>query len=184
MIKINFDQVVSSRRSVRKYRPDPVSGNVIRELLQYARLAPSWRNLQCWQFIVVQDQEKKQELSRAMPAINPARKAVAQAPAVIVLAADPSQSGSREGKDYYLVDAGIVMDHLVLAAAARGLGTCWVGLFQEEKVKGALKIPHSQQVVALTPLGYPAVEPSPRPRKGLEEIACSEEWGRPLSLGD
>lgn len=75
---------------------------------------------------------------------------------LIVVCADPDQSGHKDGKDYYLVDAAISFEHLVLAAAAEGLGTCWLGgMFNEDEVKRQLGIPDQLRVVAITPLGYP-----------------------------
>lgn len=79
-------------------------------------------------------------------------------------------------KEYYLVDAGIAMENLMLAARAEGLGTCWLGEFEESAAKDALGIPGQWRVVGLTPLGWPDQDPKPRPRKALEEIAFREKW--------
>ena len=89
---------------------------------------------------------------------------------MIVACADAAKVGSREDQYYYLVDIGIAMEHLMLAAVDRGLGTCWVVGFSEAKVKEILGVPENIRVVALTPLGYPTEEPPARGRKSLEEI--------------
>lgn len=97
---------------------------------------------------------------------------------MIVACADPAQSGSREDQHYYLTDIGIALEHLVLAAVDRGLGTCWVVGFHEDQVKEILGVPENIRVIALTPLGYPAEEPSARSRKSLEQILSYNRYGQ------
>ncbi len=169
-------EVIRERRSIRKFKDEPVNDEVIKKLLDTARLAPSWSNRQCWQFIIVKDNDRKDHISRALPEENPARKAVAGSPVVVVVCADPSDSGIHEGKEYYLLDAGLAMEHLVLSAHAEGLGTCWVAWFEEQVVKEACRIPENYRVVALTPLGVPEKQPSPRPRKELDQMVHGEFW--------
>ncbi len=102
---------------------------------------------------------------------------IAQAPIIIVGCADPTKSGDKEGKKYYLLDMGISIEHLMLAAAEQGLGTCWIGGgFDETIVKEALGIPQEIRVVALTPLGYPDEVTEPRSRKTIEEITSRNHW--------
>ena len=173
--------VLENRRSIRKYLPDPVETGTLRKLLEAARLAPSWKNGQCWRFLVIRDPEKRERLAAALPEMNPARKGMAEAPVTIVLCTKPEESERHEGKDYYLLDAGLAMQQLMLAARAEGLGTCWVAWFDEEKIRRICSVPPEYRIVALTPLGVPARQPSPRGRKPLEEIAFLEEWGRPFN---
>ncbi len=185
---MDFYDVVKNRKSVRSYRPDQVPGDVLLRIMEAARLAPSWANKQCWRYVVVDDPEIISRI--AQPHV-----VGFGAPAMVVLCADPAQSGQREGKDYYLVDAAISMEHLVLAAAAEGLGTCWVaGRLDEAPIKKALGIPDHLRVVAETPLGYPA-EGGPAgkikdrvvraavgadSRKPMAEIAFRNRYGEPL----
>ncbi len=176
-------QVLQERRSVRKYKSDPVEKEKLKRILEAARIAPSWSNLQCWRFIVISDPEKKKELAASMPDNNPAKRAVGEtAPLVIVLCADPSESGNADGKEYYMLDAGITMQQLMLAAHAEGMGTCWVGWFDEEKVREACSVPQEYRIVGLTPLGVPEKQPSERPRKEFADILFSEEWGKPFKI--
>jgi nitroreductase len=161
---MEFMDVVRKRRSIRRYKPDPVPEEEIQYILEAARLAPSWANTQCWHFIVVTDPEVKMKIGEA------GFRWSARGPAMIVACADPAQSGFREDQLYYLVDIGIALEHLVLAAVDRGLGTCWVVGFHEDQVKEILGVPENIRVIALTPLGYPAEEPSARSRKSLEQI--------------
>ena len=170
-------EALEGRRSIRKYTADPVSDETLQKLLCAAGIAPSWKNNQCWRFIVVREQSRKQKLAGSLPDGNPCKKAIAEAPVVLVLCADPQTSGRQDGKDYYLLDAGLAMQQLMLAAHAEGLGTCWVAWFDEAKARPACNIPEPYRVVALTPLGVPAHRPSPRPRKEIGEIVFIEEWG-------
>jgi nitroreductase len=174
-------QVLEERRSIRKYKPDPVPVEKLERILEAARIAPSWSNLQCWRFIVVEDGNIKQALAESMPTNNPARKAVGEtAPMVLVLCADPQESGFQDSKEYYLLDAGLAMQQLMLAAYAEGLGTCWIAWFDEEKVRSACAVPQDYRIVALSPLGFPDAKPGTRPRKELKEIAYRDKWGASL----
>jgi len=174
---MNFFEVVQARRSLRSYLDKPVEREKLEYVLESARLAPSWKNLQCWRFIVVEDAAGREALAESMGETNPGRKALMGAPIVIVLCAVPSESEVWEGKDFMMLDAGLAMEHLVLAATDQGLGTCWQGLFSEEKVREALNVPDNVRVVAMTPLGYAAEERRPRPRKAMAEIVYHEKWG-------
>jgi len=168
---VEFMEVVRRRRSVRRYRPDPVPQARLDHILEAARLAPSWANSQCWAFVVVSDARVRHELGQAGN-----QPWIADAPVIIVACADPKQSGVKEDQEYYLVDIGIAMEHLVLAAADQGLGTCWIGWFDEAQAKRALGVPASLRVVALTPVGYPDEQPEPRARKTLGEIVRRDRW--------
>jgi len=162
--------VIRQRRSVRKYRPDPVPQDNIEHILEAARLAPSWANGQCWTFIVVSDPEVKHAVAEA------GNEWIENAPVIIAACADPKQSGAKGDQAYYMLDIGIAMEHLVLAATEQELGTCWVGWFDEKKARKALSLPEGLRVVAMTPLGYPDEEPEARPRKALSEIVRKDRW--------
>jgi nitroreductase len=161
---MEFMDVISKRRSVRKYKSDPVSKEDVEYIVEAARLAPSWANSQCFKFVVVTDPEVKEELSKA------GNSWIANAPAVIAACADPDKPGTKGDQKYYMLDVGIAMEHLILAAADKGLGTCWIGAFDEDVAKNVLEVPENIRVVALTPLGHPDESPNPRPRRPLEEV--------------
>jgi len=169
-------QVFSNRRSIRKYKDTPVEREKIEQILDAARLAPSWKNMQCWRFLVLTDPEHRVKTLDAFPDDNPGKKAIAEAPVVIVVCADPLESGVENGIEYYIADTAIAFEHLCLAAHALGLGTCWMGWYDEEQIKQALGIPATMRIIGLTPLGYPDQVPKPRPRKTLEEIVFFNEW--------
>lgn len=175
-------QVFQERRSVRKYKPDPVPAEKLGRIFEAARIAPSWSNQQCWRFMVIADPETKKALAGSLPHRNPAKRAVGEtAPLVLVLCADPEGSGIQDGKDYYLLDAGLTLQQLMLAAHAEGLGTCWVAWFDEEKARAACAVPAHYRIVAMTPLGVPKSQPSARPRKKMDEIVFGEKWGEPFN---
>ena len=188
---MEFFEALSTRRSIRKYQERPIEEEKLRAVLDSVRASPSWANQQCWRIVVVKDAATKQGLSELSflesffapkgYKTNPAMKALAQAPAVLVLCADPTQSGAIRGQDYYLADCGIAAQSLMLAANAQGLGTVFVGIFQEEPLRDLLGIPETIRVVGLFPLGYPAEEKKEGPkRKPLEEICFNERWGVPV----
>jgi nitroreductase len=165
---LDFLGLVKRRRSIRRYRPDAVPREKLEYVLEAGRLAPSWGNRQCWRFVVVTDEKRKREIST--------REWVAEAPAIVVGCAHPELSGSKFDQQYYMLDMGIAMEHMILAAAEQDLGTCWISQFVEEAVKSALGIPDNVRVVALTPLGYPAETPGPKERKPMKDVVSFEKW--------
>ncbi len=167
---MEFMDVIKKRRSIRKYKPDMVSDEDIEYIIESARLAPSWANSQCWKFVVVKDPKIKENLASA------GNSWIAHAPIVIAVCADPSKPGVKGDQQYYMLDIGIAMEHLILAAADRGLGTCWIGAFNESVAKKALDVPDNIRVVALTPLGYPDESPAQRPRKALKDIMSIDKY--------
>jgi len=174
---VEFLELTQRRRSLRSYLDKPVEKEKLDYILECARLAPSWKNMQCWRFVVVEGEAARQALAAALSEGNPGAKALLQAPVVIVLCGLPGESEVWENKDYMMLDAGLAMEHLVLAATEQGLGTCWQASFYEEKMKAALQIPNEVRVIAMTPLGYAAEERRPRPRKEVGEIVFYEVWG-------
>ena len=165
-------QVIKTRRSVRAYKPDAIPEESLKKVLEAARLAPSAKNAQSWKFIVVQDEKKRKELAEA--AAN--QTFVGEAPVVIAaVALEPNYIMSC-GVPAYAVDLSIAVDHMTLVAVEEGLGTCWIGGFDQEKVREILKIPSKYKVVALLPIGFPADSPGPKIRKSFEEIVCYDNF--------
>lgn len=153
---MDFADLVQARKSVRRYSERPVEQEKIDKVLEAARLAPSWANKQCWEYVVVKDKEVLAEI--ASKGAGSLMTWLKKAPVIIVGCANPKQSGTRNGMDYFLVDMGISMEHIMLQAADLGLGTCWIGWFDEGGMKKVLGVPADHKVVALTPLGYPSDE--------------------------
>jgi len=180
-------EAISSRRSVRKFSDRPVEAEKLQAVLEAVRQSPSWANMQCWRLVIVQDPAVRATISELSYVesffaprgykVNPAMKALAEAPVVIVACAVPEQSGELGGQQYYLADMGVASENLMLAAHALGLGTVFVGVFDEEKLGELLEIPAGVRIVGLFPLGYPAGElKGGPPRKSLDEIVCYEKW--------
>jgi len=167
-------EAIRTRRSIRKYKPNPVPEELLKGILSAARMAPSGINSQPWKLIIVTDEDTK---LRLVPACN-GQKFIAEAPIIIVGCGFPDDAYATIGgyMNGYVMDVTIALDHLILAAASAGLGTCWIGAFKEEKVKEALGIPSDVKVVALTPLGYPDETPAKRSRKDLAELVCYDKF--------
>jgi len=168
-------KIFGERRSIRRYGDRPVEEEKLREVLEAARLAPSWANMQCWTYIVVRDPGVKEAVAATLEG-NPIQKAITAAPVLIVACADPERSGNVNGQPYYMLDIGISMQQLMLEAWNQGLGTCWVGWIKEDEIRSVLGVPENIRVVALTPLGYPAVLPDAPPRRPLEDIVRHDRW--------
>ena len=164
-------EIIKKRRSIRSYKPEPVKEEDLLKMLEAARLAPSAGNRQPWYFVVVKDPDTKRRIAEAA-----ARQMfIADAGAIVVAVSDPGASPRWHEKDVM-----IAMEHLILEATELGYGTCWIGAFDEKRVKEILGIPEQYRVIALTPIGVPAESPPPRPRKPLEEIVFEDKWGNRL----
>lgn len=173
---MDFYQVIRTRRSVRSFKGDPIPEKVLNKVLEVARIAPSGGNRQPWKFILVKDAELKQKM---IPLCNNQRF-VAEAPVLVVACGQrlPTNRGGYMGEMGVLLDVSIAFTHLILAARAEGLGTCWIGAFDNERIKKLLHVPEGYEVVAATPLGYPAedVFTEPRNRKDLDEIVSLNKF--------
>jgi len=167
-------EVIRQRRSVRVYKKDPIPEESLFRVLEAARLAPSGKNLQPWKFVVVQDSALKKKLARA----SNDQEFIADAPLIIVACGFPDECYRAMGRymKSWPVDVTIALEHLILQAQEEGLGTCWIGSFEEEEVKSLLAVPEDVKVLALTPLGYPAEEPEFRGRKSLEKIISYDSY--------
>jgi len=164
-------QAIANRYSCRVYKDQPIEPEKLDRLLEAARLAPSAKNLQDWRFIVVTDQQTKEELTSA--ANN--QKFVASASAVLV-ACSNNDHVMRCGQPIGPIDVAIALEHIALQAVADGLGTCWIGSFFTDKVRAILDIPADIAVIELMTIGYPAdKQPTPK-REPVEKIACYEKW--------
>ena len=196
-----FD-AISKRRSIRKFKPDPVPPGLITRCLEAARLAPSGTNCQPWKFLVVRDAENRQRILDAAFG----QPMFGQAPAVIVLLGDTKAYRKRFRRGQELIEVGALAredvekaafaykeikqveddtaaivancmlagQNLVLEAAEQGLGSCWVMLFKKDRISEVFGLPKHLFPVALIPLGYPDQDPPSRPRYSLGEVAFDE----------
>jgi len=142
-------EAILNRHSVRRFKPNDVPDALIIKVLEAARWAPSWRNSQCWEFIVIKDQAIIEQLTKG------SFGKFFNAPVYIVACGDPTKSGKREGIDYYIADVANAIENLLLAARAEGLGTCWIGaISKEENIRQILQIPSPIRIIGIIPLGF------------------------------
>jgi nitroreductase len=167
---MTLSELIRKRYSVRGYKPDPIEEDKLQHVLDAARWAPTAANRQRFQLIVVHTAGREQELRRIYD-----KDWFVQPPLVICACRYPMDP-ARQRKDYTDVDIGIVVDHLILAAAELGLGTCWIGAFDPTAAREVLGLPGEVEPVVFTPLGYPADLPRPKQRKPLSELVRYEHW--------
>lgn len=175
---MKFLELARNRKSARKYSSKPVPRELIEQCLEAARLAPSACNSQPWTFIVVDNEEKKNEIARqTMTGLYKMNAWTETAPVIVVVLTERSRyaarmGGTLRGVKYSLIDIGIACDHFTLQAEELGLGTCWIGWFNERKLKKILDLPKSAKIDVVISLGYPHPDSPPREkrRKPLDEI--------------
>ena len=171
---MDFYEVIKNRRSHRFYTTEMPSDDKIKRIVNAARLAPTWANMQGMEYVIV----KNPTLVKAVwEAIGQTNKFV-NAPIFIIGIIQESKSGiNYSGEKYYSVDFGICFEHLILAATAEGLATCWTGYFNESKIKNILEIPDKYRILGLTPLGYTAKPKGEvRNRVPLEKIIHYDKY--------
>lgn len=169
---MNVMEAIRKRRSVRSYQERPVEEEKLKTVLEAGRLAPSANNMQEWKFVVVRDEQTRQKLMVA--ARN--QSFVGQAPVVIAACAIDTEKVMSCGQPAYPIDIAIAVDHMTLAAVEEGLGTCWIGAFDENQVKQILDVPKSVRVPIIFTLGYPADKGVLKSRKPLEETFAYDKY--------
>lgn len=206
---MSVKEAIEIRRSIRRYKPDPIPDTVMHELIEAARLAPSGSNAQPWRFMIISDSQQRADIAR----LGGNQRQLVEAPVIMVCCGDLTRmtDEQRNKRRSELRDAGvyddigiqatgwlqsrytqaqstedlkrfipnvqanvfIAIEHIVLRASSLGLGTCWVGAFDHEKVHTYLQLPDHLFIVMLLPVGYPAQNPKPRARLSIEEILLS-----------
>ncbi len=171
-----FSELAKKRFSVRSYRPDPVEDEKLKYIIEAGRIAPSAANYQPWYFIVVRDEKNRKKMAEAY-----SRDWFAQAPVMIVLCGNHSVSWKRsDGKDHCDIDVAIAADHMTLAAAELGLGTCWICNFNSNLVKQILNLPDNIEPIVILSLGYtiaiPDINRHEQKRKSLDTILFYETF--------
>ena len=163
--------IIRKRYSCRAYKQIPVEQEKLDQIFEAARLAPSAKNLQDWRFVVVTDEKIKQELAQATNRPDAFEKAGA-----IIAACSNSDYIMRCGQPVAPIDISIALEHIALQAAELGLGTCWIGSFDTEKVRTVLAIPDDIQIIELMTLGYTDDKPKEPVREPVENIVCFDKW--------
>ena len=187
-------EAIRNRRSIRRYKTDPVDDETVNRVLEAAHWAPSWGNSQCWRFIVVRDSKIKNDIADNLLKIkienelveNAAATAVRRAPVLIVICAETGRAGyapdgtmaTDKGEYWYMFDIALAMENLTLAAHAMGLGTVIIGGFNADKTAQILDVPLGYKVVTMTPLGVPDHKGQVSPRKNLAEATYRDKYGQ------
>lgn len=164
--------IIKGRRSIRSYQDKDIPEELLEQVLESIQWSPSWANTQCWEVVIIKDQKIKEGLQETLPKMNPARKAIGQAPVTIGLCGKLESAGYYKGQvmtkfgDWYMFDLGIATQSICLTAHSLGLGTVITGMFDHEKAKELLNVSDGYQIVTLIPVGYPAKEtPAPKRRE-------------------
>ncbi|UCB42201.1 MAG: nitroreductase family protein [Dehalococcoidales bacterium] len=165
-------EAIRKRASIRSYEDRPVPEEKLLKVLEAARLAPSASNRQRWKFVVVKDEKRRRALSMAAGG----QPQLAEAPVVIVAVATMPEYVMRCGIPAFSIDLAIAVDHMTLAAADEGLGTCWIGAFSQEEAREVVGVPDNYRVVTVLPLGFPREPGREKTRKSLDEIVCYETF--------
>ena len=187
-------EAIRNRRSIRRYRTDPVDDKTVQAVLEAAHWAPSWGNTQCWRFVVVRDPRTRAQIADTLlreiidneSVKNAATEAINQAPVLVVICAEIGQAGCRpagvqvtdKGDYWYMFDIALAMENLTLAAHALGLGTVIIGGFDAPKVAKILGVPAGFCVVTMTPLGVPDHKGQVSPRKQLSGVLYQEKFAK------
>ncbi len=170
---MDFLDVIKKRRSVRDFKFDPIPDEILFKIIESARLAPSSDNLQPWKFIIVKEKERREKIAEFCMG----QSFVGDAPVIIVACGLPTPSRIGGYTSSTLVDVSIACEHIVLSVENEGLGTCWIGAFDNKKLKRYLSIPEEVQIVGVFPIGYPLREKEwETPRKKMEEIVSFEKY--------
>lgn len=161
-------EAIMQRRSVRRYLSKPVPEEDLKTILEAGRQAPSAANRQPWHFVLVRSKDQKRRLAEACSG----QTWLADADAILAGVGKPTVN-----EKWYPVDVAIAMQNMILAATSLGYGTCWIGAFDEARVKEVLGIPEEMRVVAVTPIGVPGDKPEARPRQPMEEFVSLDRFG-------
>ena len=163
--------IIRKRYSCRAYQDKPIEQEKLAQLFEAARLAPSAKNLQDWRFVVVADKQIKRQVAETTN-----RPQIFEKAGAIIAACSNSDDVMRCGQAVGPIDVSIALEHICLQATELGLGTCWIGSFQTEKVRQILDIPDDIAIIELMTVGYPADSPKQPQRESIEKILCYDKW--------
>lgn len=176
-------ECIKTRRSIRRFTDEPISDEILLQLLEAVKWAPSWANTQTSEIIVIKDNKAKEKIVEILAPNNPATKGVLQAPVVVIICAKTGMAGYKNDEevtnkgDWYMFDAGIASQNLCLAAHALGLGTVHVGYVDHQALDEYLELPPHVKSIEVIPIGYPAKVGNAPPRREISEFVHSEKYG-------
>lgn len=174
---MQFYDVIKQRTSVKKFKNTPIHRDRLARMITAAMMSPSWKNRTSYKFILVENQEEKEALAQAIVnETEDAATAIRVAPMAAVVVANPEISGVVDGREYYLVDGAVALEHFVLAATNEGYGTCWIASVDEDKIRQALGIPGEYRVVAITPIGEIEEGKEHYAKKDVRDYVFLNKW--------
>lgn len=166
--------LLKGRRSIRRYRPDPVPPELLEQVLEAGRWAPSASNRQPWHFVVVQDREMRRQVAQHAAVFMIKWAHAEEAPVLIILCGDAS---SRAYQRFLHEDIGLAGSQMMLQAKALGLGTCWLGGLDRKAIADVIQLPEDMVVIGLLTLGFPAEDPPPTRRRSLADVVHYDQFG-------
>lgn len=178
----NLNSAIKERRSIRRYQDKEIPDELLYEVLESVRWAPSWANTQPWEVVVIKNRALKESIQSMVNPRNPSSLALVNAPVLLVICGQLKKSGYYNDEyptkfgDWFMHDLGLATQNLCLTAHNVGLGTVIVGLFDHDKVGELIKLPDDHEVLTLIPLGYPDQDPKPPRRKEQTEYVHLEEF--------
>jgi nitroreductase len=170
---VKIIEEIVDRRSIREYSPKNIEPEKLERILEAARLAPTARNQQDWKLLLVKNHDIKEKL---VTAAAPHQQFLQGAPIIIIACALNPDYVMRCGHPAYLIDLAIVLEHIALQAVREGLGTCWIGSFDELQAKTVLGIPQNMRIVELMSIGYPEQIPPAKNRKTIQDLIAWDSW--------
>jgi nitroreductase len=173
--------LLKERRSIRRYKTDPVPDEMLAQVLEGGRWAPSASNRQPWTFVVVRDEVVRRALAEYATYYFVRWAHVGEAPVLIALC---GHAKNRSQRQFLHEDIGLAGSQIMLQARALGLGTCWLGGIDRDAMARVLKLPEGLEVIGLLTLGFPAEDPPPTPRKPLSEIVHYDVYGNKAAGGE
>ncbi|MGV8980346.1 nitroreductase family protein [Clostridium sp.] len=179
---MEFYDVVKTRKSIKKFKNTPINNEKLARMINAAMMSPSWKNNSSYKFILVDEKEKLEQISKSIiNKDNSAAQSILDAPMTAVIVSNPEDSGEVENKEYYLVDCAIALEHFVLAATNEGYGTCWIAAMDEDIIKSTLSIPQKYKVVAMTPIGEIAESKEHNDKKVVSDYVFLNTWDNAYS---
>jgi len=182
---MEFFEAVEKRRSVRRFKSEPLDGSLVERVIRAAMSAPSAGNMQPWEFVIVDDAAKRDALIQAtytgyMRGTGRPQAWMASAPVLLVVCMNHKRSSARygeKGRGLAAADCAAAVENALLAATALGLGSCWVGGFDEAGVSEVISCPPDAEPFAILPLGWPDYEPTTPPKLGYEDVVWRNSFG-------
>lgn len=179
---MEFYDVINARKSISKYKGEEVCKGSLNNMIEAAMKSPSWKNRTSFKLIVVDDKNIKDTIAECiLNSDNKAEAGLKEAPMALVVISEPEKSGEVYGKEFYIADGAIAMEHFILAATAEGYGTMWIGALKEEKVKALLNIPDNFKIIGITPIGIPAEVKPHNEKKDMKEYVFNNKFNNPYN---